>query len=348
MDILVVILLAVALWGCRLSISGHDDYLGREQTGAVKGIFAVLILFAHMKGYIAPELLDGHSAVYLKLIGVLGQLIVVMFLFYSGFGIMEALKRNRRKYTDTFLHHRLLRVWVMFASAVVLFMVLNLVLGREYPLHVNLLALTGWTDVGNSNWFMFDIMVLYLLTYLSLLAADRQGLRLTHVVASVYALTLLLMFVLMKVGKWPYWYDTILAYPTGMLYSVYKPQTDRLLRGRNWLIAFVSFGSAFGLCYALGHNRHLPEVVQTLSHILSTSLFGIVVVIITMKLKLHNRALHWLGVNAFAIYILQRLAMITCTHFGLNDSPLLFSVVVIPATLLIAAIYTAAFNRIKF
>lgn len=348
MNILVIILLAVALWGCRLSVSGHDDYLGREQTGAIKGIFAILILYSHMRGYIAPELLEEHSFIYLKLIGVLGQLIVVMFLLYSGYGIMEALKRDRRRYTDTFLRHRLLRVWIMFASAVGLFMILNLLLGREYPLHVNLLALTGWTDIGNSNWFMFDIMVLYLLTYLSLIAADRLGLQLTHVVAAVYVLTLLLMFILMWVGKWPYWYDTILAYPTGMLYSVYKTQIERRLRGRNWVIAFVGTGSAFGLCYALGHNRHHPEAVQTLFHILSTSLFGLAIVITTMKLRIHNRALNWLGINAFAIYILQRLAMITCTHFGLNDKPLLFSAVVIPATLLIAAIYTAAFNRLKF
>lgn len=67
---------------------------------------------------------------------------------------------------------------------------------------------------------------------------------------------------------------------------------------------------------------------------------------LTMKLRIHNRALNWLGVNAFAIYILQRLAMILCARVGLNADALTFFAAVIPATLLIAAVYTAATNRI--
>lgn len=78
-----------------------------------------------------------------------------------------------------------------------------------------------------------------------------------------------------------------------------------------------------------------------------SSIFAMLVLLLTMKIKLDNPALRWLGVNAFAIYILQRLAMILGQHFGWNKNAVLFACFVIPATLLISAIYTAGTNRLN-
>lgn len=336
--------MAVALWGCRLSVAGHADYLGREQTGAIKGIFAIIILFAHMRDHLT---LESYPFLYQKATGGMGQLMVVMFLFYSGYGIMEALRRDRRGYSATFLRRRLLRTWIMFAAAVVLFMLLNLLLRREYSVVDNLLALTGWTSVGNSNWFMFVIMALYALTYVGLRIANRFDLSLGRLTAIVGVLSLGLLAALVLAGKHSCWYDTIPAYSAGMLYSVCKSRIEALLRGRNWLYAAALLGVIFAATYWISGNGARPGAWRMAVHIVSTTVFALLTVVLTMKLKLHNRALAWLGVNAFAIYILQRLAMITCEHFGLNREPLLFAAVVIPSTLLIAAAYTAAFKKLK-
>lgn len=336
--------MAVALWGCRLSVAGNADYLGREQTGAVKGIFAMIILLAHMRDHLG---LEEYPFLYQKATGGMGQLMVVMFLFYSGYGIMEALRRDRRGYSASFLRRRLLRTWIMFAVAVLLFMGLNVMLGREYSVADNLLALTGWTSVGNSNWFMFVIMALYLLTYVGLRVVNRATLGLGHLVAITYLLSSGLLLVLVWAGKHSCWYDTILAYPTGMLYSVGKPRIEAALRGRNWLYVTALLGAIFAITYWISGNGARPGAWRMAVHVVSTSLFALLTVFLTMKMKLHNRVLHWLGVNAFAIYILQRLAMITCEHFGLNREPLLFAAVVIPSTLLIASAYTAAFKRLR-
>lgn len=337
MDILFIILIALCLWGAKVSVDGHPDYIDREQTTAVKGIFAVLILFSHSRGYLAPETLGDLSRISVILLNKLGQLVVVMFLLYSGYVIMEALKRDRRRYTDTFLRRRLLRVWLMFAIAVGLYFCLNLAIGKEYPLHHILLSFTGWTSIGNSNWFMFVILALYLLTYAALLTADRLGWSLRRLVPIVYLLTFGLLASLVAAGKGTYWYDTMLAYPTGMLYSAYKAEIERALRGWRWLAATVAVAGLFAVCNAANGWPHT---------LLASSFFALLLVMLTMKLRIHNRALNWLGVNAFAIYILQRLAMILCARAGLNADALTFFAAVIPATLLIAAVYTAATNRL--
>lgn len=51
MDILIILLIAISLWGLRPTMHNHD-YIGRESTTAIKGIFAIIILFNHSRQYI--------------------------------------------------------------------------------------------------------------------------------------------------------------------------------------------------------------------------------------------------------------------------------------------------------
>ena len=56
---------------------------------------------------------------------------------------------------------------------------------------------------------------------------------------------------LVKAGKETHWYDTILAYPAGMLYSLYKNRIEVLTRGWRWMLcalvtALVFAGFKYG------------------------------------------------------------------------------------------------------
>lgn len=350
MDILLVILALVALFGLRFSAAGHPDYIGRQQTDSVKGIFAIIILFSHMRGYLPPA--GEHDRVFYAAIESIGQLMVVMFMLYSGYGVMESLKRDRDKYYKTFLTHRVLKIWLMFAIAVMLFFLLSLVLGQTYSSENYLWCWIGWESIGNSNWFVFDILVLYLLTYLALTIANKLKLDLKKCAVSVFALVICFDIFLRAANKDAYWFDTIVAYPVGMLFSLYRKDIERLSRGWRWLLWFGGCVAIFVIITKIIGSGVLSQngALKLLNHLLfisASSFFALALVFATMKLKLDNRALRWLGVNAFAIYILQRLAMIVCTYFGLNHNSLLFSAIVIPSTLLIAAVFTAATNRMN-
>ena len=59
--------------------------MSREKTNAIKGIFVILIFLSHYSGYVV---LEGHYDIpYLLLQNHLHQMVVVMFWFYSGYGI---------------------------------------------------------------------------------------------------------------------------------------------------------------------------------------------------------------------------------------------------------------------
>lgn len=350
MDILLIILAMVALYGLRFSAAGHPDYICRQQTDAIKGIFAIIILFAHMHGYL-PEAGE-HDRIFYAAIESIGQLMVVMFMLYSGYGVMESLKRDREQYYRNFLSHRVLKVWLMFAIAVTLFLLLSIALGQTYETDEYIWCWIGWKSIGNSNWFVFDILALYLLTYLALTVANRLKLDLKKCALYVFVLVICFSFVLRAAVNDAYWYDTIVAYPVGMFFSLYRKEIERLSRGWRWLIWFGGCVAIFTIITKIINSYILTysNPQKLLNHLLfisASSFFALALVFATMKLKFDNKALRWLGANAFAIYVLQRLAMIVCAHFGLHQNPLLFSAIVIPATLLIASIFTATTDRLN-
>ena len=89
----VVMILAGLMFISGMKIAGegsfHRDYCSVEKSTALKGVFVMLVFFQHFRTYITPEETDFVA------VGVsefLGQLIVVPFLFYSGFGVMESIR----------------------------------------------------------------------------------------------------------------------------------------------------------------------------------------------------------------------------------------------------------------
>jgi len=344
MDIFLILICVVMLWGLRPT-KYNEGYIGRETTIAIKGIFAILILFGHSRQYLPPP--TENSCISMdccviseSVLSWFGQLIVVMFLTYSGYGIMEAFKRKRKQYLNGFLKKRVLKTLVHFDLAVLLFMLLALILGHEYPAASWMWSWTGWTSVGNSNWFVFDIIVLYLLSYFGLIIVERKGLNEKHFLWIIFGLSCCFLLFMLK-NKQLWWYDTILAFPAGMLWSVYRDRIEAICSKptRYWISIAITLAVFAGCLYA-GRNYKSAFLF------LASPLFGILVIMITMKLRIGNPVLNWIGINAFSIYILQRLSMIVASEADLNENPFIFLLITIPATMIIAWGFTLFTNRI--
>lgn len=51
MVLLFVLLACVALYGVKFS-SHHEDYISKPVTDSIKGIFAIIIIYSHGRGYL--------------------------------------------------------------------------------------------------------------------------------------------------------------------------------------------------------------------------------------------------------------------------------------------------------
>ena len=311
----------------------HKDYISPKSTSSINGLFTILIFLSHSVQYI--DLSGVLDAPYVTLKSNLGQMVVVTFLFYSGYGIMESIKKKGIDYVKSIPTKRFLKVLRNMAIAVTMFLILNLILGIKYDIKRILLAYTGWTSIGNSNWYIFAVLILYVITFISFMIFRKN-----HYIAvvAVTALTAVYVYVLMiyKIDSW--YYDTVIMYSMGMWYSLFKDKIERIIM-KNDLIYTVTGGACVALYYLFFLKRKSGIEWYTMWGVL----FMALVVLFTMKIKIGNRILDWFGTHVFSVYILQRIPMIILKHFGLNEShKYAFIVVSLFATIVLAEVFDTA------
>lgn len=312
MLVFIICLLPIALFGLKISKKNkfYPDYISKKQTAAINGIFTLLIFFSHVSTYI--DLNGKLDAPYAILKEYLGQLVVVSFLFYSGFGMMESIKKKGLEYVKKIPTNRLFRVLYHLDLAVLLFIIVNLILQNQLTPSKTLLAFIGWTSIGNSNWYIFVVLALYLVVFISFMIA-RGNKYAGTVITSI--LTVVLIILLKKAGKDSWWYNTALVYPAGMIFSLIKNIFDKIAAKKDviWL------GCTLGIFVLYNVFEHFKKS-GLIFYELWAILFAMLIVVFTMKFKIGNKILDWVGSHVFSIYMLQRIPMMIFEKIGLAQN----------------------------
>lgn len=296
---------------CMVSIKidkDTDNWLSMSQTTSIKGIFIIIVFLSHVRGYIFNSNVFDYKHTWLM--NCLGQRMVVMFLLYSGYGVMEAIKIKGDSYIKAIPYKRILNTLIKFDLAVLLYIVVDVIINSgksSYSLLQIILSFIGWESVGNSNWYIFAIIFAYLATWIVFACCKK----LPNIVklSLVTAFCLFYIIVLHMVNKGTWWYDTILTYPLGMFISLYKKQIKKAL-GNKYIYLITLLIATLGAF--VNSKLLIINLVQMI-------LFGVAIIVITMYISCTNFALDWCGRNLFGIYILQRIPMIILKKLGLAD-----------------------------
>ena len=345
---LLALLLSVfvlCLYGMKIRVDGFcEDYLSRPQTDAIKGIFILLIVLSHSLGYIRDSGYNFNAfgdQFFINFFSAAGQLVIVAFLFYSGYGVGESYKKKGIDYVRAFPYRRILTTLLNFDVAVIAFVVLSLCLGISISLKTGILSLIAWESVGNSNWYIFVILLSYAFSYIVLLITPCHQIR-RVVMLFVFSVFAALILSLYK-GNW--WYDTILSYPMGFLYSSCKNRFEDILRRFYWLA-----GGFLLLVFLLFYfcPRIFPFCGYSLPHNIVSMAFAVLCVWLTMKVEITSPVLRWFGAHLFPVYIYMRIPMIFIEqrHSDLiATQPALFIVLSLVVT--VAIVYLYRFWQIK-
>lgn len=337
MNIFLIALIAVTMYKIHINRTPDvDAYLSHKHTTRINGFFILIVFYAHIRTYM-PYVPETDAWMYTVATG-LGQLMVALFLFYSGYGIHESIRR-KPGYVHTLPRKRIGITWINFAFALLFFLTLDLILGREVTPYQVIFAFLGWTSIGNSAWYIFAILILYLLTYLTYTLTARitstpvdtpATATTTPTAASATATTALpiaLMFLVTiafsltmwwaKDGIATYSYNTVLCYPLGMAWSAYRTPIENALRRPRpwptWLLLFAASTLAFAILRAYSGTHYLIFQLAALAYCL-------LALLITTIIHINSPILEWFGKNLFWIYVLQRLPMIAFTHIGLAEN----------------------------
>lgn len=336
----------------RAQISEHlvlrSDYMDKENTTALKGIFVIIIFLSHSRNYMVLNgSLDG---LYDFIPLFLGQMMVIPFLFYSGFGVMESVKKKGNDYVKGLALYRAGKVLLHFDAAVLLYCLLNLFLGNVYGWDQIFLAFLGWESIGNSHWFIFAIIALYLLSWLVFIVFRQHY---CAAVAALFILCAVMIWLLMDVaGRSPYWYDTLIFYPIGVIYSLLRDRVDAIFRDpRLWLSVFCIVLPVF--CVLNYNGFSLPKIIPYHAFLaveIRYFLFFLVFLLFTMRVRVGNKVLSFFGNHVFSIYMLQYIPMKILAAFGVTADYLVFAAG-LGGTVLIAVLFDrgmAKLDRVLF
>lgn len=338
MTVFLLLLVFLCLIGAEVRRENEffEDYASLEKSNAIKGIFVVLVFFSHAKAYM--HLTDANSKYYLGFQGYLAQLIVVPFLFFSGYGIMQSIKKKGTEYVKAIPTGRFLKVLLHFDIAVLLFVLLNFIIHKPMTFRKVLWSFTGWESIGNSNWYILAILIAYAATFIAFIVFRNNQ----YAAAAVTTILVVLAIILMAKHRPGYYYNTMLVYCFGIWVALLKDKLDKICM-KNEIVWLISIGVC-GLIYYMAHKRYTQSVWY---YELWACMFMMLLLLFSMKISINNGILQFFGNHVFSIYILQRLPMnLINEHYNVKKVPYIFLITSFIITLIIALIFDAAMKKL--
>ena len=328
------LLLIICIIGIYNIKFGYDaNYISHNRTISVNGLFILIVFLSHARSYISIE--GNAGQIYNLFFTLIGQMMVVPFLFYSGYGLMTQFLKYRKKYALNFVENRVIKIWMHFILAVSLYIILNIILNNSFTVKEIFYAFIGWESLGNSNWYIFDIIVLYLLFYVAMIFGIlNKTNNIKSTVITIWVLTAC-FWVFLFFTKERFWYDTLFAFPCGVTFAFFKDHINkRLIIFKNWIICIVLTFVGFVLLYSIRNAVCIS---------ISSVLFALILVLITMRIKFDNAALRFFGTYLFEIYVLQRIPMIVISEKYVLD-PVKFNIISFIITILLAIFFKKAID----
>ena len=339
MSIYFIAVFFVALWGVRVQWKKEfsGSFLNKETTGAINAVCVLLVFVGHIDYSLLSHIGYEWESIfwdsgYRWITAHLHQLHVVPFLFFSGFGVLEQMKRLGNGYIHDFPKRRIFALWLNFAVCVAIMAGINTVLctGIATPRRV-LASLVGMSSVGNPVWYVFCIMLCYFVTWIAMkVCAPRGGVLVVFLFLIAYHVGMI------KIGKGSQWYSTVWAYFAGCCFSLYGEKLLRLCRRCYWLALSVAI-TMFLVFYS-----RIPGRFFLNNNICGIFMMG-VVVLVSMKVKVGNGFLKFVGERVFPIYIYQTTFFLLARHIlSVPLTPIVVHIAIILCfclTLLVAKFY---------
>lgn len=282
----------------------NTEFLSKKTCAVVNGVFIIMVFLSHVWQYIAPALgqnWTGLDNIYSLVIRWAGQYIVVSFLLFSGYGVTTSILEKGTAYARKIPSARILPTLLNFDIAVCIFIAVNLSLGFHQSFAQCALSLCGWDSVGNSNWYIFCILWCYSFSFVASLSSKHS--KELHFLIVLALCLLYIVLLSISKGNQRWWYDTVLAYPTGVAVALYKDKISIAIERWRWpllaaLLTLFLFLLYAGRKWAPGYN------------FIGSVVFALVLVVLLYRVNLNNAILGWCGSHLFVLYIYQRLPML--------------------------------------
>lgn len=358
-----MVLVAIMIPG--ISFAKNREFVdlphNRNTTKGIQGLFALVIMLHHL----AQNLLNtvgykGELAYYEDV----GTLLVGFFFFFSGFGLITSF-REKEKYLDSFLIRRIWTVLVPFFICNYAYMFTALLLGQKFSMEKLVQAFFGVVLLNKHMWFAVEIMYLYIMFYLVFRFIKKDKWR--YIIMFLAVVTLMMAGFFAghdlegsTVSNWlegEWWYNTTFLFFLGMIVARFYYPIMNWLKKYYYVVLFIAIAGFIGFAaltgYMLEHygywtetivNKAYDDKALTLAVQLSMVIFfEVMLFLLMMKVKVHNKVLAFLGEISLEIILLQNLFILVFDTMKWKRNIHVYSIGIMGATIVIAI----AINKVK-
>ena len=291
---IVVIALLVLLAGIKFAGKGsfYEDSFDVSQTRALKGVFAIYVIFHHLCTYLADYFPSFYAFKYL------GFLMVGGFFLISGYGLMYGVM-NRQNYLRGFFRNRVIAILLPYYIINVFYIYANHLSGALTKKYV-ILSLFGF-----NLWYVMAITILYIGFFLCFRFMDKKyGIWCISVFVYLYIKVFYVLFVyLLKPAFGYWWYNSVICFAIGIWYCYKKDKIDRFLQ-RHYKLMLSAFIAVMVPTYwftCLHFNERIPFLLT--AEVLCSTAFAFAVIMLAMKAKAGNPVLNFCGYLSFELYL---------------------------------------------
>ena len=327
--IFLLISLAVLLPGINISKKNqfHDNPHDLTVTKGLTGYFSLCILFHHIT--IMFSQIPGMENEF-PIIKQIGVLLVGFFFLFSGYGLIVSYE-EKENYMKTFVIRRICTVLLPYFICNYIYMTATLLAGNEFTMKQLILAFFGLILLNDHMWFAVEIMILYMVFFLIFRFVSKEKYKIifmglfiillivfSFLLGHEYTITQMTWFH----GEW--WYNTTFLFFLGMLFAKHRKKclafakkhyTPLLLiftglflilwKGTEYMLA--NYGYWTETPFSKGYTDKLVTLAVQLPMVIT---FEIWLLLILLKVRVHNRLLAFLGKISLELILLQNVFLL--------------------------------------
>lgn len=372
MGIYLIIFVFILFLSAKITPKGNfnEDFLSLKVSKRIQGFFAICIIAHH---FVQPFVYSGEGAKagVLSILAIIGFLFVGVFFFFSGYGLFKSY-RNKPNYLDDFLRKRMPVVLVPLYIINTILTVIVLVTGNKIYNDMNPLLMgrdtiffrittfLGITLMNSNAWYIITIAIFYIVFNFTFKYSrnEDKAFKIMGIFSIVYLIAGIVLghgFFWLQ-GEW--WYNTSFLLFIGMYTAKNEEKVISFIKKRySTLFAISIVGTIILTIIAIIVTATLSyyrpglvgrgySIICLLFETLSTMFFVSFILILTMKVKINNKILDFLGTIALEIYLVHRFFLVALNSQYITISNNILYLAIVYICTIITAIILHQFDRI--
>ena len=282
------------------------DYISLSNTMCIKGVLSICILMHHIARTLS-------SCRLLSPFQHIGGLVVAVFFFYSGYGLMIQCI-NTPDYEKHF-YRRIFALLIPYTLVTPFYMWIH---DMNFKEMIHDLCI-GFPVVNNS-WFIIHLFLFYLVFWVLMIIFKKEPFAL--LCGSTVAIALWVKFTIAH-NIPSFWYNCSHLLIVGMAWAIYGEQMISIIR-RHYMESFILLIITFAFIYLYSRNT-IGWTLYALRNIMYV-LFVVLFLIVLQKVSFNNVLFASVGRISFSIYLIHGFVIECIKRFNLSNFAFVISV----------------------